>query len=145
MFTSNSVHASSVGNSCLTLCDPMDYSPPGASVHRIFQARILEWVATSSSRGPSGPKDGTSISWIGRWILYHWTTCPRSNSNRLKHVVIEDGMSLWFLNGRTVVVAIRLKKKTYWIVNAIDEGTEKQIQQFVKNIICVRHCCRLES
>ena len=36
----------------LTLCDPMDCSPPGSSVHGIFQARILEWVATSYSRGP---------------------------------------------------------------------------------------------
>ena len=34
--------------SCLTLCDPMDYSPPGYSVHEVFQARILEWVAISS-------------------------------------------------------------------------------------------------
>ena len=36
-----------------TLCDPMDYSPPGSSVHGIFQARILEWVAISSCRGSS--------------------------------------------------------------------------------------------
>ena len=39
--------------SCLTLCDPLDYSPPGSSVHGIFQARILEWVAISYSRGSS--------------------------------------------------------------------------------------------
>ena len=38
-----------------TLCDPMDYSPPASSVHVIFQARILEWVAMSSSRGSSRP------------------------------------------------------------------------------------------
>ena len=37
--------------SCLTLCDPMDCSPPGSSVHGIFQARMLEWVAIPSSRG----------------------------------------------------------------------------------------------
>ena len=36
--------------SCLTPCDPMDYSPPGSSVHGILQARILEWVARPSSR-----------------------------------------------------------------------------------------------
>ena len=36
---------------CLTLCDSMHYSPPGSSVHRISQARILEWVAMPSSRG----------------------------------------------------------------------------------------------
>ena len=38
---------------CVTLCDPMDCSPPGSSVHGIFQARIVEWVATSYSRGSS--------------------------------------------------------------------------------------------
>ena len=39
--------------SCLTLCDPMDCSPPGSSVRGILQARTLEWVAMSSSRGSS--------------------------------------------------------------------------------------------
>ena len=47
---------------CLTLCDLMDYSLPGASVHGILQARILEWVAVPSSRGSSWPRDGTHIS-----------------------------------------------------------------------------------
>ena len=40
---------SEVAQSCLTLCDPMDCSPPGSSVHRIFQARVLEWVAIAFS------------------------------------------------------------------------------------------------
>ena len=40
---------------CLTLCSPMDYNPPGSSVHGIFQARIPEWVAISSSRDLLGP------------------------------------------------------------------------------------------
>ena len=39
-----------VTQSCLTLCDPIEYSPPGSSVHGIFQARILEWVAAGSQR-----------------------------------------------------------------------------------------------
>ena len=46
----------------------------GSSVHRIFQARILEWVAISSSRGYSRPRDWTHVSYIGRWILYQWVT-----------------------------------------------------------------------
>ena len=45
--------------SCLTLCDPMNCSPPGSSVHGISQARILEWVAMPSSRGSSRPSDQT--------------------------------------------------------------------------------------
>ena len=45
-------------------------SPPGSSVHGISQPRILEWVAMSSSRGSSGPRDQTPVSCICRWILY---------------------------------------------------------------------------
>ena len=62
-----------VTKSSLTLCDPMDCSPPGSSIHRIFQARILEWVAISFSRGSSWARDWTHVccgSCIGRWILY---------------------------------------------------------------------------
>ena len=50
--------------SCPTLCDPMDCSPPGSSVHGILQVRILEWVAMPSSRGSSQPRDRTYISYI---------------------------------------------------------------------------------
>ena len=46
-----------VAQLCPTLCDPMDYSLPGSSVHGILQARILEWVAISSSRGSSQPRN----------------------------------------------------------------------------------------
>ena len=42
-----------LNQSCLTLCDPMNYGPPGSSVHGISQARILEWVAIPFSRGSS--------------------------------------------------------------------------------------------
>ena len=41
---------------CLTLCNPMDCRPPGSPVHGVLQARILEWVAMPSSRGPSRPR-----------------------------------------------------------------------------------------
>ena len=57
--------------------DPVDYSPPGSSVHGIFQARILEWVAISYSRGSSRPWDQTCVCWvsfIGRQVLYHCAT-----------------------------------------------------------------------
>ena len=50
---------SKVAQSCPTLCDPMDSSLPVFSVHGIFQARILEWVAISFSRGSSQPRDRT--------------------------------------------------------------------------------------
>ena len=54
-----------------TLFDPIDYSLLGSFVHGILQARILEWVATSFSRGSSQPRNGTRVSCIGRQILYH--------------------------------------------------------------------------
>ena len=54
----------SVTQSCPTVCDPMDCSPPGSSVHGIFQARILEWVAISFSRESSWHRDPTHFSWI---------------------------------------------------------------------------------
>ena len=53
--------------SCPTLCDPLDYSWLGSSVHGIFQARILEWVAVSSSRGSFWPRDWTCVS-CDSWI-----------------------------------------------------------------------------
>ena len=59
---------------CPTLCDPVDCSPPGSSVHGILQARILEWVAMPSSRGSSQPRDRTCVSCVsclGRCVLYH--------------------------------------------------------------------------
>ena len=62
---------------CPTLSDPMDYSPPGSSVHEIVPARILEWVVISYSRGSSPPGDWSLVScgsWIDRWILYHRAT-----------------------------------------------------------------------
>ena len=49
---------------CLTLCNPMDCSLPGSSVHGILQVRILEWVAISFSRGSSRPRDQTWASCI---------------------------------------------------------------------------------
>ena len=55
---------SEVAQSCPALCDPMDYSPSGSSVHGILQARIVEWVAMPSSRGSSQLRDQTQVSCI---------------------------------------------------------------------------------
>ena len=53
-----------VAQSCLTLWDPMDCSPPASSVHGILQAGIMEWVAISYSGGSSRPRDRTRVSYI---------------------------------------------------------------------------------
>ena len=65
------MHAKSL-QSYLTFFYPVDSCLPGSSVHGILQARILEWVAMSSSRGSSQPRDQThvsSVSCIGRWFF----------------------------------------------------------------------------
>ena len=55
---------------CSTLCDPVDYSLPGSSVHGILQTRILQWISVSFSRGPRD-QACVSISCIGSWVFYH--------------------------------------------------------------------------
>ena len=55
---------SKVAQLCPTFCDPMGYSLPGSSLHGILQARVLEWVAISFSRGSSQPRDRTQVSSI---------------------------------------------------------------------------------
>ena len=69
--------------SCLTLCDPRDCSPPGSSVHGILQARILEWVAISSFRGSSWPRDQTTC-------LMHWQagSLPLAPPRKPQHALL---------------------------------------------------------
>ena len=67
-------HQSSLARSCPTLCHPLDFGPPGCSVHGIFQARILEQVAISFSRGSSQPRDSTLISY--RLLRWHAASLP---------------------------------------------------------------------
>ena len=70
----NEMDESGVAQSCLTLCDPKDCSPPGSSIHGIFQTRILEWVAISFSRGSSQPRDQTQVSHTAGRLFTIWTT-----------------------------------------------------------------------
>ena len=64
-----------VAKSCLTPCDPTDCSSTGSSIHRILQARTLEWVVISSSRASSGPRSQTRVSYIVRQVLYYLSRC----------------------------------------------------------------------
>ena len=70
----------SIPQSCLILCNPVDCSPPGSSVHGIFQTIILEWVSISCSRGFSWPKDQTSVSWVSCMAGGFFTTMPSEKS-----------------------------------------------------------------
>ena len=83
-WVSHAIAMSLIPNNAVCLCcvasvmsdswDPLDYSPPGSSVHGTHQERILEWNAIPSSRGSSQPRDWTRVSYIsciGRGVLYH--------------------------------------------------------------------------
>ena len=72
--------------SCVWLCDLVGCSPPGSPVHGVSQARILEWVAVSFSRGSSQASFQTRVFCIGRQILYHGATREAPiRSNYLYH------------------------------------------------------------
>ena len=69
------MHESEVTQSFPNLSNPMDCSPPGSSIRGIFQAKLLEWVVISFSRGSEcQTRDQTQVSCIGRHSLYHWAT-----------------------------------------------------------------------
>ena len=81
----------SVAQSCPTLCDPMDYSPPVSSAHEIFLARILKCVAISYSRGSSQPRDWTHISTSPTLSWGFFTTVPPGKprwSSREVHIIL---------------------------------------------------------
>jgi len=75
----NVMKESEVTQSCPTLCNPMDCSPPGSSVHGIVQARVLEWIAISFSRGSSWPRDRTQVSCIAGRHFTVWATGESHN------------------------------------------------------------------
>ena len=88
---------------CLTLCNPMDCSLPDSSVRGILQARILEWVATSFSRGPSQPRDWTRVSCVscigGRFFIPLEPSGKPQSEDKLKwnsshvHIVMKSRYS----------------------------------------------------
>ena len=85
-----------VTQSCLTLCDPMDCSPPGSPVQGVYQARILEWVAMPSSRGSSWPRDWNQVSYvscIGRWVFFLPLVPPGKLGER--QFTAQQMMPLW--------------------------------------------------
>ena len=73
-----------VTQSCMTLYDPMGYSPPGSSVHEILQTRILEWVAILFSRESSEPRGQTWVSCIAGGFFTIWTTREAQSDLQLR-------------------------------------------------------------
>ena len=95
----------SVTQSRLTHCNTMDCSPPGSSVRGISQARVVEWVAISCSRGSSRPRDRTYVSCIDGWILYHCATWEdlirwlEKESRKWSRSVVSDSLRPHGLHG----------------------------------------------
>ena len=95
-----------VAQLCPTLCDPMDCSPPGSSVHGILQVRILEWFAISYSRGSSQPKDGTLVSWIAGEIFTVWAT---------REALLNTGLILSPFTNNTSIYISNIWWTYFWI------------------------------
>ena len=87
------------------LCDLMDYSPPGSCVHGFLQARTLEWVAISSARGSSQPRDRTQISRISGRLFTVWATMEAHwTAREVPHLYLFDWAlpDLWWKPGTEV-------------------------------------------
>ena len=86
-----------VPQSCPTLCDPVDCRLPGSSVHRIFQARVLEWVAISFSRGSSQPRNRTQVSHIVGRHFTIWATREVHRFNPwVRKIPLEEEVAIHF-------------------------------------------------
>ena len=91
---------SEVAQSCPTLCDPMDCSPSGSSVHGIFQARILEWAAIPSSRGSYQPRDWTQVSCTSGRLFTIWATREAPYDAQGINSESSPGLTSWTLPSR---------------------------------------------
>ena len=89
-------HMLTHAQSCLTLCNPMDCSPPGSSVHRILQARIVEWIAIPFSRGSCLPKDRTRVSCISSIAGRFFTAEPLGKPTPNFNILSKKSLSSYF-------------------------------------------------
>ena len=124
-----------VTKSCPTLYNALDCNPPGSSIHGISQARILEWVAVSFSRGSSWLRNRTHLlHW--REILYHWAT---REAQTFHYVYVNQNIRLYTLNiyifyfkDRNIKIILKRKWKKYtkflflWIVEMLRDLKRKR-------------------
>ena len=111
---------------CLTLCDPVDCSPPSSSVHGILQARILKWIAISFSGRSSQPRDQTHISCIsciGRRILFHWASWEaQSCESSFDHWTAREFPRLDFFPDWTFFLYLCIHIDTYYLYVSIRDS-----------------------
>ena len=97
--------------SVVSLCNPMDYSPPGPSGHGIFEARILQWVAVPSSRESSWPRDQTWVSYvsfIGRWVLQDQRRLGSPSARGTQPVMIATAPTTVNIHGAPVMRQVQI-------------------------------------
>ena len=99
-----------LAQSCPLLCDPTDCSQPGSKVDGISQARILERVAISFSRGSYWPRDWTHISCIGRWIL---SAEPPGKRFNLIFLIWSYHYWLWFSFLNSIYFVFAISHRTF--------------------------------
>ena len=114
---------------CPTLCDPMDCRPPGSSVHGILQARVLEWVAMSSSRGSYWPRDQTHF--CGSYIVVVFFTAePVENPPSFAFILANGLVGLTSKVKKTKARIIKwdhIKLKSFCIVKKIIIKMKRQL------------------
>ena len=98
-----------VAQSCLTLCNPMDYSPPGYSVLGILQAGILEWVAIPFSRRSSWPRDGIQGTTIWKTSVLQ---CSAFFMVQFSHMYMTTGKTM----------ALTIWTLFYWVLSFMNTG-----------------------
>ena len=123
------IYIDEVAQLCPTLCDPMDCSLPGSSVHGIFQARILEWVAIFFSRGSSWHRDQTQVSCIVGWLFTLWATrespVQRGTLNNTKGSILQEDIVVFkvYVSNNTTSKYMRQKLIEIELQGEIDEVT----------------------
>ena len=125
---------SEVAQSCPTLCNPVDCSLPGFSVHGILQARVLEWVAISFSRGSSQPRDRTQVFHNGGRCFNLWAT----REYTLVHIREKYRMNL-ILNSMLVTFLKYMLK--YFSSNSryTSEEVHLELKQWIQSLIRKKH------
>ena len=131
-----------VAQLCLTLCNPMDYTPPGSSVHGILQARILEWVATSFCRGSSRLRNWTRVSCIAGRFLTVWGTREAPwkgfNPKQMDYQALWDEFCFCVVDCLKWLLTFLLNQRfssflPWWFINLFSEAAYQNAMDLYKN------------
>ena len=136
-----------VAQSCLTLCNPVDCSLPGSSVHGILQARIVEWIAISFSRRSSPPRDRTQVSRIGGRRFKLWATreadqgknniqCSSHTPSKNLSPADPGELKLTGLNFSSKIYPLtkRQKSKQHWENNSTFSSKQNESRYFAETL-----------